>query len=337
MRCNNETERKRMVRIAALVFALIIAAMAALPVLAQEPYPSRPVTIITPYAPGGGSDFLTRVLAEALRARLKETVLVQNVGGAGGAIGSMQAAKAKPDGYTLLLNHIGLSTIPSLYKKLNFDPLASFDFIGLFAEAPMVILARKDFAPRTFAELVAYAKANRDKLTMASSGMGSATHLCAMLFQEALGVPITMVQYKGAGPAVVDVRSGQVDLLCDLPTTTASLIRSGDLRAYVLTSTKRMASLPDVPTAAEAGMPSLEMGAWYGFYAPVGTPKPILDQLNGALRDIVQDPAVAAQLEKIETFLLPLDHATPEALRQKLASQIALWRPIIEKAGIQAE
>jgi tripartite-type tricarboxylate transporter receptor subunit TctC len=326
-----------MARIAARVFALIIAATAALPALAQEAYPSRPITIITPYAPGGGSDFLTRVLAEALRARIKETVLVQNVGGAGGAIGSMQAAKAKPDGYTLLLNHIGLSTIPSLYKKLNFDPLASFDFIGLFAEAPMVILARKDFAPRTFAELVAYAKANRDKLTMASSGMGSATHLCAMLFQEALGVPITMVQYKGAGPAVVDVRSGQVDLLCDLPTTTASLIRSGDLRAYVLTSTRRMASLPDVPTAAEAGMPSLEMGAWYGFYAPLGTPKPILDQLNSALRDIVQDPAVAAQLEKIETFLLPLDQATPEALREKLASQIALWRPIIEKAGVQAE
>jgi tripartite-type tricarboxylate transporter receptor subunit TctC len=133
------------------------------------------------------------------------------------------------------------------------------------------------------------------------------------------------------------VRSGQVDLLCDLPTTTSSLIRSGDLRAYVLTAPKRMASLPDVPTAAEAGMPSLEMGAWYGFYAPVGTPKPILDQLNGALRDIVQDQAVAAQLEKIETFLLPLDQATPEALREKLASQIALWRPIIEKAGVQAE
>jgi tripartite-type tricarboxylate transporter receptor subunit TctC len=249
----------------------------------------------------------------------------------------MQAARAKPDGYTLLLNHIGLATIPSLYKKLNFDPLASFDFIGLFAEAPMVILARKDFAPKTFPELVAYAKANQDKLTMASSGMGSATHLCAMLFQEALGVPITMVQYKGAGPAVVDVRSGQVDLLCDLPTTTSSLIRSGDLRAYVLTAPRRMASLPDVPTAVEAGMPSLQMGAWYGFYAPVGTPKPILDRLNGALREIVQDPAVAAQLEKIETYLLPLDQATPEALREKLASQIALWRPIIEKAGVQAE
>jgi tripartite-type tricarboxylate transporter receptor subunit TctC len=325
-----------MSRIAAFIFAAM-AAMSALPALSQEAYPNRPITIITPYAPGGGSDFLTRVLAEALRVRLKETVLVQNVGGAGGAVGSLQAARAKPDGYTLLLNHIGLATIPSLYKKLNFDPLASFEFIGLFAEAPMVILARRDFAPRDFAELVTYAKANHEKLTMASSGMGSATHLCAMLFQEALGVPITMVQYKGAGPAVVDVRSGQVDLLCDLPTTTSSMIRSGDMHAYVLTAPKRMPSLPDVPTAAEVGMPSLDIGAWYGFYAPVGTPKPIIEQLNHALRDVVQDQAVAAQLEKIETYLLPLDQATPEALRHKLASQIELWRPIIEKAGIQAE
>src|SRR5262249_36584377 len=156
-----------------------------------------------------------------------------------GAVGSMQAAKAKPDGYTLLLNHIGMSTIPLLYKKLNFDPLVSYEFIGLFAEAPMVILARKGFAPKDFAELVAYAKANKEKLTRASSGMGSATHLCAMLFQEALGVPLTMVQYKGGAPAMVDVRAGQVDLLCDLPTTTSSQIRSGDVRAYVLTAARR--------------------------------------------------------------------------------------------------
>ena len=324
-------------RTAVFLFALMAGLQIVGPAAAQEAYPSRTITLITPYAPGGGSDYLTRTLAEALRVRLKETVVVQNVGGAGGAIGSIQAARAKPDGYTLLLNHIGMSTIPLLYKKLNFDPLASYEFIGLFAEAPMVILARREFAPRNFAELVAYAKANKEKLTMASSGMGSATHLCAMLFQEAIGVPITMVQYKGAGPAVVDVRSGQVDLLCDLPTTTSSLIRSGDLRAYVLTSPKRMASLPDVPTAGEVGMPSLYMGAWYGFYAPLGTSKPIIEILNAALRDIVQDKSVAQQLEKIETYLLPLDQATPEALRQKLASQIELWRPIIEKAGIQAE
>ena len=184
-------------RIAALLFAVL----AAFPAAAEDVYPSHPITLITPYAPGGASDFLTRTLAEGLRSMLNQTVLVQNIGGAGGAVGSMQAARAKPDGYTLLTNHIGMSTIPLLYKKLNFDPLASYEFIGLFAEAPMVILARHDFAPKNFAELVAYAKANKEKLTMASAGMGSATHLCAMLFQEAIGVPLTTVQYKGAGPA----------------------------------------------------------------------------------------------------------------------------------------
>jgi tripartite-type tricarboxylate transporter receptor subunit TctC len=201
-------------RIAAFLFA----ALFCLPAMAQDAYPSRPITMISPYAAGGASDFLARTLAEALKTRLNQTVIVQNVGGAGGAVGSMQAARAKPDGYTLLLNHIGMSTIPLLYKKLNFDPLASFEFVGLFAEAPMVILARKDFAPRNFAELVAYAKANKEKLTIASAGMGSATHLCAMLFEEAIGVPLTTVQYKGAGPAVLALRGGQVDLICDLPT-----------------------------------------------------------------------------------------------------------------------
>ena len=315
----------------------LLCMLTGLPALAQEAYPNRATTLVTPYPPGGGSDFLTRLLAVALRVRLKETVVVQNISGAGGAVGSMQAAKAKPDGYTLLVNHIGMSTIPLLYKKFEFDPLAAYEFIGLFAEAPMVMLARKDFAPKNFAELAAYVKANREKVTMASSGMGSATHLCGMLFQEALGVPVTMVQYKGAGPAVIDVRSGQVDLICDLPTTTSSMIRSGDLRAYVLTAPRRMASLPDVPTAAEVGMPSLDIGVWYGLYAPKGTPQPIIEVLNKALRSVVQDETVAVQLDKIETYLLPLDQATPEAHRRKLTSQIELWRPIVEKAGIQAE
>jgi tripartite-type tricarboxylate transporter receptor subunit TctC len=321
-------------RIAACIFAALLAA---LPAAAQETYPNRAITLVVPYAPGGGSDFLGRVLADGLRTRLNETVLVQNVGGAGSAVGSMQVAKAKPDGYTLLLNHIGLSTIPTLYRKLNFDPLASYEFIGLYAEAPMMIMARKEFPPKNFAELVAYAKANRDRFTMASSGMGSSTHLCAMLFQEALGVPITVVQYKGAGPAVIDVRSGQVDAICDLPTTTSSLIRSGDLRAYLLTAPQRLKSLPDVPTATELGMPGLAIGVWFGVYAPLGTPQPIVMTLNKALREIVQDKAVADKLAGIETYLLPLDQATPEAHRARLASQIEQWRPILEKAGVQAE
>ncbi|MFI4999607.1 MAG: tripartite tricarboxylate transporter substrate-binding protein [Reyranellales bacterium] len=320
-------------RIAAFVFAAVVV----LPALAQESYPNHAITLVAPYAAGGGSDLLARTLAEAFRARLKESVVVQNVGGAGGTVGSLQVARAKPDGYTLLLNHIGLATVPSLYKKLNFDPLASFETIGLFAEAPMIILARKDFPPRDLKELVAYSRANSEKVTMASVGMGSATHLCAMLFQKAIDAQLTLVQYKGAGPAVIDVRSGQVDLICDLPTTTSSLIRNGDLRAYVLTAPKRMASLPDVPTAAEAGMPDLDIGVWFGLYAPKGTPQPIVEILSQALRSTVQDQTVAAQLEKIETYLLPVDQATPEAHRRKLASQIDLWRPIIEKAGVQAE
>jgi tripartite-type tricarboxylate transporter receptor subunit TctC len=325
-------------RIAAFLFAVLLAPMLAnVPAAAQEAYPSRAITLVVPYAAGGGSDFLGRVLAEGLRTRLNEAVVVQNIGGAGSAVGSMQVAKAKPDGYTLLLNHIGLSTIPALYKKLNFDPLHSYEFIGLYAEAPMVILARKEFGPKNFAELVAYARANKEKFTMASSGMGSSTHLCAILFQQVLGVPITTVQYKGAGPAVIDVRSGQVDAICDLPTTTSSMIRTGDLRAYLLTAPQRMASLPDVPTATELGVPSLAIGVWFGVYAPLGTPKPIVMTLNKALRDIVQDKAVAEKLAAIETYLLPLDQATPEALRAKLASQIDLWSPIIEKAGVQAE
>ena len=201
----------------------------------------------------------------------------------------------------------------------------------------MLIMARSDFAPKTFAELVAYAKTNRDKFTMASSGMGSSTHLCAMLFQEAIGVPITMVQYKGGAPASVDVRSGQVNAICDLPTTTSGTIRSGELRAYVLTAAQRLATLPDVPTAAEVGMPNLNVGVWFGVYAPLGTPQPIVMALNKALREIVQDKTVAEKLAGIETVLLPVDQATPEAHRAKLASQIALWKPILEKAGIQAE
>ncbi len=308
-------------RIAALFFAALLA----LPAAAQEPYPSHAVTLISPYPPGGATDFLARTLAEGLK------------NGAGGTVGALQAAKAKPDGYTLLLHHIGMSTIPVLYKKLAFDPLAAFEFIGVFAEAPMMFLARRDFAPKDFAELIAYAKTNREKATVASAGMGSVTHLCAMLFQEALGVPLTIVQYKGGGPAMIDVRSGQVDFICDLPTTTSGAIRSGELKAYALTAPQRMATMPDVPTTAEVGMPSLAIGVWFGLYAPRGTPKSVVEALNKALREVMADKAVAAQLEKIETVLLPLDEVTPEAHRRKLASQIELWRPIIEKAGIQAE
>ena len=297
-----------------------------------------PITLVVPYAPGGGSDLLGRVLAEGLQARLNETVVVQNLAGAGSVVGSQQVAKAKPDGYTLLLNHIGLSTVPALYKKLALRPARL-----LRVRRPLCRGADDDHgaqgvrARRLSPSWSPTRRRNKDKFTMASAGMGSSTHLCAMLFQEALGVPITIVQYKGAGPAVIDVRSGQVDAICDLPTTTSGLIRSRRPARLPVDRAAAPGSLPDVPTSTELGVPSLDIGVWFGLYAPLGTPQPIIMTLNKALREIVQDKAVAEKLASIETYLLPLDQATPEAHRAKLASQIALWTPIIEKAGIQAE
>ena len=322
-------------RIAACVFAALLAApLTIVPAAAEEAYPSRPITLVVPYAAGGGSDFLGRVLAEGLRTRLNETVVVQNVGGAGSAVGSIQVAKAKPDGYTLLLNHMGLSTIPALYKKLNFDPLHSYEFIGLWAEAPMVILARKEFGPKNFAELVAYARVNKEKFTMASAGMGSSTHLCAMLFQEALGVPITTVQYKGAGPAVIDVRSGQVDAICDLPTTTSSMIRSGDLRAYLLTAPQRMTSLPDVPTATELGMPSLAITSWTGLMVPSGTPKAIIARINAEVANVLRQPDTA---ERVREQGFDIVANTPAAAQAFMASEVERWGKLVREANIKAD
>lgn len=299
---------------------------------AQDAYPSKPITLVTPFAVGGGSDVLTRILAEALRKNLNQTVVVQNVVGAGGVVGSEHVAKAAPDGYTLLLHHIGMATAPALYKDLRFDPVRNFEHIGLFADTPLVIVSGKGFAPNNFRELVEHVKKNRDKVTFASSGMGSATHLCAMLFEQNVGVKLTMVQYKGAAPALLDVQGGRVDLLCDVTAGITSQIQGGAVKAFVLTGDKRLESLPNLPTSAEAGMPGLNVTAWYGFYAPAGTPKPVIDRLAAALQAATQDPAVAAQLAKMETTLFDAKLATPAAHRERLVSQMNLWRPIIQEA-----
>jgi tripartite-type tricarboxylate transporter receptor subunit TctC len=302
------------------------------PAQAQEAYPHKPITLVTPFAVGGGSDILTRVLADALRKNLNQTVVVQNVVGAGGVVGSEFVAKATPDGYTLLLHHIGMATAPALYKDLRFDPMKNFEHIGLFADTPMVIVSGKDFGPNNFRELVEYAKKNKDKVTFASSGMGSATHLCAMLFEQNVGTKFTMIQYKGAAPALLDVQGGRVDLLCDVTAGITSQIQGGAVKAFVLTGDKRLESLPNLPTSAEAGMPGLNVTAWYGFYAPAGTPKPIIDRLSQALQSATQDPAVAAHLARMETTLFDAKLATPAAHRERLAAQINLWRPIIQEA-----
>jgi tripartite-type tricarboxylate transporter receptor subunit TctC len=300
-------------------------------------YPTGPITIVVPFSAGGPTDTVTRLVAEPMSAALGQQIVVQNVGGAGGTLGATQVAKAEPDGYTLLLHHIGMSTAPSLYADLAFDPVEDFEPIGLVTSVPMTIVARKDFPPNTLEELIAYVKENADTVTYANAGIGAASHLCGMLFMSAIGVELTTVPYQGTGPAMTDLIGGQVDFMCDQTTNTTGQIQGGEVKAYAVTSPERLANLPKVPTMAEAGLPDFQLGVWHGLYAPAGTPEDALSKLNAALKTAVADPDVGASFAKLGTAPAAPDQVTPEALGRLLADQIALWKPLIEAAGATAQ
>jgi tripartite-type tricarboxylate transporter receptor subunit TctC len=260
-------------------------------------------------------------------------VIVENVGGAGGTLGAARVAKAEPDGYTLLMHHIGMATSATLYRKLPFNALEDFEYIGLVTDVPMVLVARKDFEPTDLKQLIDYVKANKDKVTYANAGIGAASHLCGMLFMSSIETPLTTVPYKGTGPAMTDLIGGQVDFMCDQSTNTTNQIKAGEIKAYVTTTTERLTNLPDIPTAAEAGLPGLEVTIWHGIYAPKGTPKDVIDRLSQSLKTALKDETVVKRLAELGTAPVPEDQATPEALKQKLSSEIERWRPIITAAG----
>jgi tripartite-type tricarboxylate transporter receptor subunit TctC len=312
--------------------ATLIAAAA----FAQD-YPTGPVTIIVPFSAGGPTDTVTRLVAEPMSASLGQQIVVQNVGGAGGTLGATQAAGAAPDGYTLLLHHIGMSTAPSLYPDLAYDPQTDFAPIGLVTSVPMTIVARKDFEPNTLQELIDYVKANADTVTYANAGLGAASHLCGMLFMSAIDTEVVTVPYQGTGPAMTDLLGGQVDFMCDQTTNTTGQILGGEVKAYAVTSPERLANLPDVPTAAEAGLPDFTIGVWHGLYAPAGTPDAVLAKLNAALQTAVADPTVGERFAELGTAPATAEEATPEALAKLLADQTALWKPLIEAAGAKAQ
>jgi tripartite-type tricarboxylate transporter receptor subunit TctC len=304
---------------------------------AQDDFPSKGITLVTPFAPGGGSDLVTRVLADGLQNALGQSVVVQNVSGAGGVVGSQFVARAKPDGYTLLLHHIGMATAPALFKDLQLSPLNSFEDIGLFADMPMIIVSGKEFPPKNMAELISYVKAKKTDVTFASSGAGSATHLCALMFESLVGEKVTMVQYRGAAPALIDVQSGRVDLLCDVTGGIVPHITSGSVKSFVITGSTRLKSIPELPTTDELELKGLDVSAWYGLYAPSGTPKPVVERLSQALQAVVKNLTVQERLAKMETFVFDAHSATPEAHRKKLTEQIKLWTDVIRKAGISAQ
>jgi tripartite-type tricarboxylate transporter receptor subunit TctC len=304
--------------------------------LAQD-YPSKPIVIVVPAAAGGPTDTLTRVLAQAMGNAMKNQFIIENAGGAGGIIGINKAAKSRPDGYTLLLYHIGMSTAPTLYRKLPYDTLNDFDYIGQVADVPMTLIAKKATAASAFPEFLAYIKANRDKVTYAHAGIGSASYLCGLLFMTSIDTHFTQVPYKGTGPAMNDLVGGQVDFMCDQTTNTVPQIKSGNVKVYGATTANRLPSLPDVPTLDEQGMKGFDLVVWNGLFAPRGTPKAALDKLVPALQAAVQDPAFKGRLAELGAEPVPTAKATPDSLRALLKAEVDKWTPIIRKSGVYAD
>ena len=322
------------------MFRAIAAAAAAMLLSTAVPaqdYPSRTITITVPFAAGGPTDTVARLIGQSMGKTLGQTIIIENVAGAGGTIGVEKVAKAKPDGYTLLLMHIGISTSPSLYRNLRYDPIKELDPIGLITDVPMTVIANKDFPPKDMKELIAYVRANKDKVTYANAGVGAASHLCGMLLMTAIQADVTTVPYKGTGPAMTDLIGGQVNFMCDQTTNTTPQIKGGKVKAYAVTTRTRVKSLPDVPTAEEAGLKGFEVAVWHGLWAPHGTPKPAMDKLVSALQAALKDPNVVAKFAELGTEPVSQDRATPEALRTQLKSEIDKWGPIIKKAGVYAD
>ncbi|MDF2734096.1 MAG: tripartite tricarboxylate transporter substrate binding protein BugD [Chloroflexota bacterium] len=298
-------------------------------------YPEAPIRVIVPFAAGGPTDTVTRLVAEPMSATLGQEIIVENVAGAGGTLAAGQVATAAADGYTVLMHHIGMSTAPSLYPDLPYDPLVDFKTIGLVTEVPMTIVGRKSFAPTTLQELVDHVKANGMAVRYANAGIGAASHLCGLLFMTAVDAKVTEVPYDGTGPAMEDLLGDQdVDFMCDQTTNTTTQIKAGTVKAYAITSPERNEALPDVPTTSEGGLPDLEIGVWHGLYVPKDTPDEIVQALTGALQGALTDANVIAKFAELGTVPVPADQATPEAHTAKLQAQIELWKPIIEAAGV---
>ncbi|MFI7615565.1 tripartite tricarboxylate transporter substrate-binding protein [Nonomuraea terrae] len=299
-------------------------------------YPDQNITIVVPFSAGGPTDTVTRLIAEPMAAKLGAQIVVQNVEGAGGTVGAGEVARAEPDGYTVLMHHIGMSTAPALYQDLGFTPLENFQTVGLVTEVPMTVVARKDFAPATLQDLVAHVKANADTVTLANAGIGAASHLCGLLFQTAAGVKLQEVPYEGTGPALTDLVGGQVDFMCDQTTNTSGQISAGEVKAYAVTTPERVKSLPDLPTTAEAGLPQLEVSVWHGLYVPTGTPQDVVQKLSEALKVALADQKVIDQMAKLGTAPVPAEDATPQAHRTKLEEQLGTWAKVIADAGVKA-
>ena len=307
------------------------------PAMAADAYPNKPITLVVPFSAGGPTDAVARLIAVPIGKDLGQTVIVENTVGAGGTIATTRVARAAPDGYILYLHHMGMATAPALYKKLPFDPMKDFEYIGQVVDVPMVLLGRKNFPANNFKELEAYIKVNKEKVTIANAGPGSVSQLCGLLLMSREGVELTTVPYKGTGPALTDLLGGQVDLLCDQTTQTVPYIKDNLVKAYGVTTLKRLPGLPSIPTLDEQGLKGFEVKAWHGLYAPKGTPPEVLAKINKALRVALNNPEVKARLGESNIEVVPMSKVTSESLKNQLDSEINKWGPVIRKAGAYAD
>lgn len=322
---------KRTILIATATFAVAGAALAA-----EQSYPTKPVVLVMPYAAGGPGDTLARIYASSMTKSLGQQVIIDNTSGAGGTIGSTKVARAKPDGYMLLMVHISHATSPFLYRKLPYDPVKDFEPVGLVAEVPMTIVGKKDLAAKDIKELIAYVKSSKGKATYGHAGVGSASHLCGLLLQSALGSDFNTIAYKGTGPAMIELLGGQIDFMCDQTTNTVPNIKSDKIRAYAVASKASLPSLPNLPPVSSV-LPGFEYSIYYALYAPKATPKPVVDKLVSSLQGALKDSTVKARLAELATDPVPVEKATPDALAAQLKSEMEKFGPIIKKAGVYAD
>ncbi|HQN14270.1 MAG TPA: tripartite tricarboxylate transporter substrate-binding protein [Quisquiliibacterium sp.] len=319
-----------------LGIATIVSTVAAPPAHAQD-YPARPITMVIPFPVGGSTDVLGRMLAASMSRSLQQQVVVENTGGAGGTVGAARVARARADGYTVLFHNMAHATAPALYRTLPYDPAGAFEPVGLVADVPMILVARKNFPARDFKELQAYARTSPDKINFANAGIGATSHLCGMLLMSAMQTDLTTVPFKGTGPALNDLIGGQVDLLCDQPASTAGHIAAGAIRALAVAHRTRLPSLPDVPTFDESGLKGFELSVWHGLYAPKGTPRAAVDRLAQALREALRDPPLVQRFNTLGAQPVDAERATPEALRAHLRADLDKWAPVIKRAGVYAD
>jgi tripartite-type tricarboxylate transporter receptor subunit TctC len=303
-------------------------------------YPEKPITIVVPFAAGGPTDKVARDLAVVLGKNLNnQTVVVDNVGGAGGTLGASKVAKAAPDGYTFLLHHIGMATSPALYRKMPYDTMGDFEFLGMVNDVPMTIVGRPTLPASNFAELRTWVNANKGKINLANAGLGAASHLCGLLFQQSLQVDMTTVPYKGTGPAMTDLMGGQVDIMCDQTTNTTSQIAGGRVKGFAVTTLKPLTTpgLTNLPTLDSQGMKGFNVSIWHGMYAPKGTPKAILDQVNAALRKSLQDADFIKKQEALGAVVITDNRLSGAEHRKFVEAEIAKWGPVIKAAGQYAD